>query len=274
MSIDTAKLIYFSPTETTRKILDGIAQGVQAASIERLNLTLPDAATRNFSGARADLAIIGMPVYAGRLPQDAVNRLKRINGNGAPAVVVVLYGNRAYDDALIELRDVATEAGFVPIAAGAFIGEHSFSTDNALIAHQRPDGSDLQCAQEFGQAVRPLLASLAVAGKPPALQVPGNVPYMDYKVLQNVAPASDDQLCTRCGACATACPTGAIALQGNIMATDASLCILCCACVKQCTIGARELNDERINKLRGMLTTKFAQRKEPELFYCATGSTG
>lgn len=266
MKIDTAKLIYFSPTNTTQKILTGIAQGFQAATVEHLNLTLPEAASKLFSDIGNDLAIIGMPVYAGRLPQEAVNRLQRINGNGAPAVVVVLYGNRAYDDALIELRDVAAEAGFIPIAAGAFIGEHSFSTDNALIAHQRPDASDLQRAREFGQAVRSLLAGGASASDRPALQVPGNVPYMDYRVLRNVAPVTDNEICTRCGTCASLCPTGAISLQEGEMETDASQCILCCACVKQCTTGARELNDERIGKVRGMLTSKFSQRKEPEWF--------
>lgn len=272
MNVDTAKLIYFSPTNTTQKILDGIAQGVQAATVEHMNLTLPEAKTRLWPEMKRGLAIIGMPVYAGRLPQEAVSRLQRIKGNGMPAVVVVLYGNRAYDDALIELRDVATEAGFIPVAAGAFIGEHSFSTEQALIAHQRPDAGDLQRAQEFGQGIHSLLTSLGSSAG--VLQVPGNVPYMEARVLKNVAPLSDDRVCTRCGTCASLCPTGAISLQGDTMVTDVSLCILCCACVKHCTTGARELMDERINKLRGMLTTKFAERREPEWYFCSSPQLG
>ena len=271
MNIDTANLIYFSPTDTTRKVLEGIARGFQAVTNVHLNLTLPDAVTREFPEVKNGLAIIGMPVYAGRLPQEAVSRLKRINGNGAPAVVVVLFGNRAYDDALIELRDVATDAGFIPVAAAAFIGEHSFSTEETLIAHQRPDASDLQRAQEFGQAVRSLLDGLASTNDLPELPVPGNVPYMEFRMLQNVAPVSDDQFCTRCGTCASLCPTGAISLQDDKMVTDASLCILCCACVKQCVTASRELIDERINKLRGMLITKFSERKEPEVFFSQIG---
>ncbi|MEA5098731.1 MAG: 4Fe-4S binding protein [Burkholderiaceae bacterium] len=90
---------------------------------------------------------------------------------------------------------------------------------------------------------------------------------MDYKLLKNVSPATDEDICTRCGICASRCPTGAISLQGNTMVTDASQCILCCACVKQCLIGARELKDERIDKIRGMLLAKFSERKEPEFFY-------
>ena len=74
------------------------------------------------------MTILSAPVYAGRLPIEAVRRLRRIKAGEAPAVVVVVYGNRAYEDALLELQDLAGEQGFRPIAAGAFIGEHSYST--------------------------------------------------------------------------------------------------------------------------------------------------
>jgi hypothetical protein len=125
MDINAAKLIYFSPTQTTRKIIEGISQGLQFANLEHVNLTLPAAETQKFPVFSDDLALIGSPVYSGRLPAVAISRFRKLKGNGAPAVIVVVYGNRAYEDALLELRDVALEAGFKPIAAGAFIGEHS-----------------------------------------------------------------------------------------------------------------------------------------------------
>ena len=228
---------------------------------------MPDTTFRGSLEAQADLVIIGMPVYAGRLPIDAVNRMKTMNGNGTPAIIVVLYGNRAYDDALIELRDLAIDTGFNPIAAGAFIGEHSFSNEKALIAHNRPDEEDFECAAELGATVRKWFGKLEQLMETAPLTVPGNVPYQDYRVPKNMAPTSDDLMCTRCGACATVCPTGAISLQDNQMLTDESLCILCCACVKSCTTGGRELENEMINKVRGMLTTKFSARKEPETYF-------
>ena len=43
------------------------------------------------------------------------------------AVPVVLFGNRNFDDGLIELRNILTEDGFMPVAGGAFVGEHAFS---------------------------------------------------------------------------------------------------------------------------------------------------
>ena len=267
MNFDVTKLIYFSPTETTQKIVSAIANGASIQNREHLNLTLPDVKEKSFAVLQDELAIIGMPVYAGRLPAEAVERLQRIKGNNTPAIVVVVYGNRAYDDALIELRDVAMAAGFLPIAAGAFIGEHSFSNENALIAHHRPDTDDLAYATEFGSAVRNRMADATSLDDLPVLSVPGNFPYMDFRVLKNVSPVSDGIVCTRCGTCASVCPTGAISLRDNTMVTDASQCILCCACVKHCTTGARELIDERIGKIRGMLTSKFSQRKEPETFF-------
>ena len=50
-----------------------------------------------------------MTVYAGRVPALAVERLKGIKTSGVKCVIVAVYGNRAYEDALVEMQDVATE---------------------------------------------------------------------------------------------------------------------------------------------------------------------
>ena len=50
-----------------------------------------------------------MPVYAGRVPALAVERLKGIKTSGVKCVIVAVYGNRAYEDALVEMQDIATE---------------------------------------------------------------------------------------------------------------------------------------------------------------------
>ncbi len=142
MTIDSIKLIYFSPTRTTRKVVEGIAKGVQINPAERIDLTPPTARRQKIVQIHDGFVIIGSPVYGGRLPTDAVSRLLRLRGNGAPAAIVVVYGNRAYEDALLELRDIALDVGFKPIAAAAFIGEHSYSTDAAPVAAGRPDTED------------------------------------------------------------------------------------------------------------------------------------
>ena len=76
---------------------------------------------------RKDIVIVGVPVYAGRVPNVLLKYLNTMSGNGALAIAVVLYGNRNYDDALLELKDILEANGFKVIAGGAFIGEHAFS---------------------------------------------------------------------------------------------------------------------------------------------------
>ena len=60
-------------------------------------------------------------VFAPRVAETAMERLGKIRGKQVPAILIVVYGNRDYEDALIELRDYACEAGFIPVAAAAFI---------------------------------------------------------------------------------------------------------------------------------------------------------
>ncbi len=72
--------------------------------------------------------IFGTPVYAGRVPNLLLPYIRdKVKGNGALAVPVSLFGNRNFDDGLIELRNVLEADGFHTVAGGAFVGEHSFS---------------------------------------------------------------------------------------------------------------------------------------------------
>ena len=131
MNIETLHLLYFSPTQTTKKVLNAIADGFKPEAVRHADLTLPDSIRSEESGEKIriddGLTIIGVPVYAGRVAPVAADRIRRFKADGAPAVLVLLYGNREFEDALRELKDLAVEAGFRPIAGGAFIGEHSFA---------------------------------------------------------------------------------------------------------------------------------------------------
>ncbi|MFC1976557.1 flavodoxin family protein, partial [Chloroflexota bacterium] len=153
MNINSATLVYFSPTRTTKTIVENIAQGMQVNEVRQLDLTPPKTEAQSLEPVKDDLVIIGAPVYAGRIPVEAVQRLQSLKGDSRPTVIVVVYGNRAYEDALLELQHLALEMSLLPIAGGAFIGEHSFSSVQKPIAHERPDPEDLQKAQAFGQQV-------------------------------------------------------------------------------------------------------------------------
>jgi ferredoxin len=265
VNINTLKLVYFSPTKTTMKVLEGIAGGIGGHTVEHLDFTLPGATAEASVDLDADIAIIGAPVYSGRVPAGAVERLSRIKANAVPAVIVVVYGNREYEDALLELKNLALEAGFKPIAGAAFIGEHSFSNLDMPIAEGRPDGDDLEKAHEFGARVREKIAILQTPDAMPPLTVPGNFPYKERPQTPPIAPMTLEALCTTCGTCAEVCPSAAITVDNGVE-TDATACIKCCACVKSCPTAARVMADERMQQIRKKLFTNCSVRKEPEWY--------
>lgn len=267
MNLETVKLVYFSPTNTSRKVVAAVAKGINAPRVNHLNLTLSGATSESLLAAHADLTIIAAPVYAGRIPEEALKRMENLQGDGKPALIIVMYGNRAYEDALIELRDFAVSKGFVPIAAGAFIGEHSFSTPETPIAARRPDAQDITAATTFGSDVRALLEKLPTPLAAQDLNVPGNVPYQTPRLPKGMAPTVDEMMCTLCGSCAMVCPTNAITIENNTLVTDASKCIMCAACVKSCTTGGRVIENELISGVRTRLTTLFSERQEPSVFF-------
>ncbi len=265
MEPSTAYIVSFSPTGTTRKILVGITNGFNAATVEAVNLT-PPAEGRPTTHLGGDgLAIIGAPVYGGRLPAEAISRLRTVRGDNTPAVVVVVYGNRDFEDALLELKDLAVEQGFVPVAGAAFIGEHSFSTRELPIAVGRPDGQDLDRAAALGQAVRGKLAGLASLSAIGPLPIPGRFPYEGGARAMNVAPVTNEERCTLCGVCAGVCPTAAIVVAEQVT-TEVARCIRCCACIKSCPEDARLWEDPMMLKISTWLAENCAARKEPQLF--------
>lgn len=266
MDIKQVTLIYFSPTGTTRKVLEGIAQGIGVENIAHIDLTLPLEAHQSIPSLSDTLVIIGAPVYAGRLPAEVIKRFTQLKAENTLAVPIVLYGNREFEDALIELKQLATELGFRPVAGGAFIGEHSFASEELVIANGRPDASDMQKAVAFGAQVQAKVAALQSIGEIPELNVPGNFPYKENASKpMPVAPLLDESACTLCGACASVCPTGAIAIDEQVV-TNAELCIRCCACIKVCPEKAREIPEGKWKDIARWLNENCAVRKEPQLF--------
>ncbi|MBI9078506.1 MAG: 4Fe-4S binding protein [Pseudodesulfovibrio sp.] len=255
-------LICFSPTGTSRSVLLSIAEGFNPTSIREWDMTLPDSAAQDLEEFGQDLTIIGTPVYAGRVPKTAVERLKRIHANGTPAVLVATYGNRAFEDALLELQDITVKQGFSPVAGAAFIGEHSFSSEAMPIAQGRPDAQDLTKAAAFGKALR-VKADEGSLGATDLL-LPGNSPHREGWNKPPMSPVTNKDTCEKCGACAKVCPTGAIDENGH---TDATLCIVCLACVRACPTNARTITEPMILGFAKKLHDNCSTRREPELFW-------
>lgn len=245
--------------------MEAIAGGAGAEKIEVLDLTR--ACSRRYSspGNETELVILGVPVYTGRVPFQAVEALQHMEDKGTPAVIVVVYGNRAYEDALLELNDIARRIGFVPIAGAAFVGEHSFSTTETPIAVGRPDQEDLEKALAFGRMVREKLDAMESQPVSRFLKIPGNYPYRERT--QHIAsPQTVVSLCTRCGTCKEICPEDAITISDSGVTSDEDRCILCCACIKACPNGARHMDDQELLQIAEELSSTCREGKLPEAF--------
>lgn len=255
--------IYFSPTKTTKKIIRTIASGL-ANNCQEYNLTLPQNRKeyKYLSFGSKDLIVVGVPVYKGRIPSFMVDYFSNYKGDNTKAIFTVTYGNRDYDDALLELKDLFEKKGFIGIAAGAFIGEHSFSTK---VATDRPDANDLTIASQFASKIKAQLNN-TIDFTTSSLAVKGNYPYKESPQGPLMLPETND-LCTECALCANTCPMGAIDFV-NYCDINPDKCTQCSNCVKICPENAKAFNAPFFFQFREKLINELAVGKKiPELFF-------
>ncbi len=264
--------MYFSATDTTKKIVLGIAKELRhniglKENVNIIDFTLPEERKKVISFSKDDIIIIGVPVYAGRVPNVLLKYLNSIVGNGALAISVVVYGNRNYDDALIELRDILESDGFRVIAGAAFIGEHSFSND---LGKNRPDEKDMHVVNELANKI---YNKIIYENPIETVVVKGNKPYRKYYMpkdeygnpfdIRKVKPKTNND-CINCKLCVSVCPMGSIDYQ-NVTKLN-GICIKCCACIKKCPVQAKCFDNTVYLRHKQELEIKFHYRKEPELF--------
>ncbi len=246
--------IYFSPTGSTEKIAKVIAN--ELGDYQEFDLSKRENhITQTFT--EDDLCVIGVPSYGGRVPSVVLERMNEYQGGNAKAVLVVSYGNRAYDDTLRELTEFVENKGFCCVAAIAAVAEHS-------IMHQfatgRPDKSDQKELAQFAKKILDKINSKAACGK---LNVPGNFPYREYKSVP-LKPKAGGK-CTSCGLCANLCPVGAIPLD-NPKKTDKNLCISCMRCMNICPNNARKVNSLMVKVASKKMAAACGEKKKNELF--------
>lgn len=260
-------LVGFSPTRASWRVGQAVARGL-GSTCRELDLTYETALPAQFEAG--GWLVVCAPVYGGHVAPVALDRMAAFRGGGVRTVVVVTYGNRAYDGALTELADFCRQHGCRVVGAAAFVGEHSYSVAAHPVAAGRPDAADLARAEQWGREVaqRPeeeLEASqLADRGWQP--EVMGAFRQHVQQALASgrtvpPTPAVDAALCTHCGTCVTLCPTRAIA-AGHEEQTQADRCIRCCACVKGCPSGARTYD----TPFSEALSTYFATPRQPDLW--------
>lgn len=248
--------IYFSPTGGTKSYVRAVARGI-ADDFREIDLTNREIRAKEHLFSPDELAVIGVPVYYGRVPQLPDELLRGLTASHTPAVFVVVYGNREFDDALLELSDLCEKQGFYGAAACAFVAQHTFSPK---IAAERPNEEDLTIAEAFGREIREFME--AKDAKP--LSLPGDRPYRSF----TVAPFTPkgDKSCTGCGTCVRICPSGAIPAEAP-RETDAKKCIRCLACVHACPAGARRVGGPVYSMVKHKLEKELTKtEKEARLF--------
>lgn len=247
--------IVFSPTGGTQRVAD-ILTGALGQVGSQIDLTAAQTDFANISLPADALAVIAVPSYAGRVPAAAAQRLAQIRGNQAQCILVCVYGNRAFEDTLVELQDVAEQAGFQVLAAVAAVAEHS-------IMHQyaagRPDAADEQQLRSFAEQIQARFNQQGAG----AVSIPGNRPYKTVAPLP-MTPKADSE-CVGCGLCAKKCPVQAIS-QENLRVTDSKKCISCMRCVAKCPKKARKVNGALVAMAAMKLKKACSERKENELF--------
>ena len=253
MKINHVWAVYFSPTGTTKKVVSRLSQSIAqglGASWQEYCFNLPQSRQKDLSFGPSDLVILGVPVYAGRVPNQMLPFIRdQIHGSGTLAVPVVLFGNRNFDDGLMELRNALAANGFHPITAGAFVGQHSFSE---VLGAGRPDHQDMELVRELAEkTVQKVLNAKEIPAAPVAVE--GHDPIRPYYIPKDsqgeplkdflkAKPVTDMKKCINCRLCAINCPMGSI--NPEDVSQVVGKCIKCCSCIKDCPTGAKYFNSE------------------------------
>lgn len=265
MKVNSVKLLFFSPTGTTKAVIHGIAAGFGEHPTTIYNISKPQARIQKLKINSDELLVVGVPVYMGRVPAIIMDWLQSIVADKTPVVCVVVYGNRVFDDALLELKNVLVKCGCIPIAAGAYIGEHSFSNNERPIAEGRPDMNDLHHAHLFGIEIYKKLLSISSINQLSDLNIPGNNPYGGITQLWNVDFIEIGNNCSQCGICANNCPAGAMDKE-TLDFVNIEKCITCCACIKNCPTNNRKMKVGLVKDASIRLNNLYKEHKEPMVF--------
>ncbi len=273
MRITSLHTLYFSATGTTEaltKEISGVLGAFFQLPVQENSFTLPASREPDYLFGPDSLVICAIPTYAGRIPNLLLPFLqKQIHGNAALCIPVVTFGNRNYDDSLIELRNTLEQDGLRTVAGAAFSCEHAFSR---LLGAGRPNAADLEQARSFALQVAEKISRLPALPSTP-VAVGGQTPVRPYYTprdrngtpinILKVKPKTKES-CTRCGLCAAICPMGAIS------STDYSqvpgICIKCCACEKGCPVGAKFFDDPGYLYHKSELEAQYAA-PQPNAFF-------
>lgn len=242
--------VYFSATRTTRKSVIEMAKVFDKQFKDR-DLTLWKNVKQIEKFKQDEVVIFGAPVYGGRIYNGAIKRFKHLKGENTPCIIVAAYGNRDFDDALIELYDLVKAQGFIPVGAAAVVAQHTYGE----IQVGRPSEEDLSQDRKFAQKIYEKI----VSGDLSEVSVPGHRPYREGGTGGSFRPTTLEG-CSRCGLCAANCPEGAIN-PDNPMQLDETKCIACFRCIRECPEKAKVMDSPQYEAFVKDFNVKLAKKR-------------
>ena len=254
MEISKVTEVFFSPTYSTERIVRLIGEAWEETHQEIDLSRIPKEGEVHEFGAQ-DLVIFGVPSYGGRVPAPAAERFRNLKGQKTPIILLTAFGNRDYDDTLLEMKDLAEEQGFVPAAAA----EHSIMRQ---YAEGRPDSRDKSELTDFAVKIREKIEQTEDTERVSELSVKGNRPYREYNGVP-MKPSAGKQ-CKKCGLCARLCPAGAIPAE-HPEETVKKMCISCMRCIAVCPEHARSISRPMLLAASMKLKKECSERKRNEL---------
>lgn len=259
MKYHELKNVYFSPTGSTRKVIMATAKNIGLKSIS-YDLSVHKVKKPLMHFQANDFVLFGAPVYGGRIPATFLDYFDQLKGEQTPAAILVTYGCREFEDALLELKNEVEKRGFHVVSAAAFPVEHSIVRN---IGMSRPDKEDYKIIDEFGIRLNKMLKKESLEDI--HINVPGNSSYKSYDGIP-LKPKTDKVLCTECKACAKVCPAGAIS-PDNPRKTDTKKCISCMKCIRQCPKKARSISTLKMSIIKKKLHKLCNSQKQAEFFW-------
>lgn len=258
------EIIYFSATGTTKAIVTAISKGLNG-KVHFTDITLPDK-RKDVIAVDSDLVIIAIPVYGERIPHFLFDYIRQIKGNGTLLAAISVYGNMGFGISLEQFNNFAKINNFRLIAAGAFIGQHTYASRKTPVAYGRPDEGDLRQAERFARSIQQKIdMGDFTCPEIPNCILPGFITELPDSGTRFLVrqPRIKGTSCNACGACARKCPVGAIDLK--TLEINESKCLRCYACVNICPQEARTAG-LRLYVFRIIFYHAGMKRKENQIF--------
>ncbi len=274
MKINRIRGVFFSGTSNTAKAVTILVERLsELFEVQNQIICVNTPATRKsiVDCNETDLLVVGTPTYDGRVPKFLLPYLNsNVVGKNTLVVPLCTFGNRGFDDTLIELRDVLESRGFRSVGAAAVVGQHALAP---RVATGRPNINDKRTLLQLAIELKKKIDDLDEVPEFP-LDVSGNDPVGPYNTprdrygypvnISKVRPKTSKEHLDTAKLTIKLCPVGAIAPDGVQIPGP---CMRCGSCIKLSPRGAKYYDDKDMLFYKGELEYQYRSPKATEIFY-------